>query len=293
VTRISFVMPNLNGAKTLDETMRSIQKLKIKPDEIIFSDNLSSDNSLEILKKYEDLNIKIIQPPEQLSMSEHWNFAVKECSSEWYFLLCNDDLVRHNFVIQAQKDLVKIHKNVSVISYRCEVINEKSELVKGKVSLGRSYESSAPDFILNNLKSLNINVAGVLVKKEAWIESGGYPESFQYIHDLVFFQKISMHRSIMFSPKVLGRYRIYNNGRNDAARALKTETDFKLFESTFLIELEKKYVGISRSYFKECRSGNSPRKIKKLIIENIRTLLFYILTHFRRLMEFGKLDGFK
>ena len=98
MTTVAIAIPNLNGGDYLYETLQSLQMQIVKPDEIVFSDNYSTDQSLDIVKMFPDLNIRVIQPASFLTMSENWNFVANQTKSDWFFLLSNDDLLRNTAV---------------------------------------------------------------------------------------------------------------------------------------------------------------------------------------------------
>ena len=88
---IAIAIPNLNGAKYLYRTLESLQNQIEKADEIVFSDNYSIDESLEIVKLFPDLKIRVIRPERFLKMSENWNYAVDQINSDWFF--CSQTMI--------------------------------------------------------------------------------------------------------------------------------------------------------------------------------------------------------
>ena len=119
---IAIAIPNLNGAKYLHKTLKSLQNQIEKPDEIVFSDNYSDDESLEIVKLFPDLNIKVVQPNRFLTMSENWNYVADQTYSDWFFLLSNDDLLRDTAVKRLREIVSEIEPNIGVVSFNSELI---------------------------------------------------------------------------------------------------------------------------------------------------------------------------
>ena len=54
-TNISIYVPVYNGEKTIERCINSILEQSIKPSNILILNDSSTDNTLEILKKYEGL----------------------------------------------------------------------------------------------------------------------------------------------------------------------------------------------------------------------------------------------
>ena len=80
---ISLIIPYFNESKKLENTLKSIFDLTIKPKEIIFVNSSSKDNSNlilnELIKKYQNSNIKIFNySPSSIFPSTSINFGIKK-----------------------------------------------------------------------------------------------------------------------------------------------------------------------------------------------------------------------
>ena len=81
IDSISIVIPSYNESQNINEIYRRnievIKKLSVKKYELIFVENGSKDNSLELLKKInsENKSVKVI------SLSR--NFGYQVCNSSW------------------------------------------------------------------------------------------------------------------------------------------------------------------------------------------------------------------
>lgn len=291
MTTISIVIPNLNGSTYLRQTLESLSKQKCPPDEIIFSDNHSTDESIEILQEFPALKIKLVVPPQQLSMSENWNYGVKESTSNWFVLLSNDDLLRDTALCNLRKDLMSLKMPVGIISYRAELIDEESNLILGKYPLGRNIYTNGENFLKDNLNSTKINIAATAINKEIFLLVGGYPEEYRYIHDMVFYQRVSIVSKILLSKRVLGQYRIYQRlDRGNALRKQKTELDFQIFRSTDLLQILGMFPHLEDFY---TNSGSENReKRTTTCITFARSVMFTLFTFFRRIECMLKVSGF-
>jgi glycosyltransferase involved in cell wall biosynthesis len=291
MTTISIVIPNLNGSTYLRQTLESLSKQKCQPDEIIFSDNHSTDGSIEILREFPSLEIKAVIPPRQLSMSENWNYVVRASTSSWFVLLSNDDLLRDTAVCRLKKDISDLKVPVGIISYRAEFIDEESNLILGKYPIGRNRYTDGVDFIKENLKSTKINIAATAVNKEIFLLVGGYPEEYKYIHDMVFYQRVSLVSKLLLSKQVLGQYRIYRKlDRGDSIRKQKTNLDFQIFESTDLLQILEKYPHLDNYYSDSLRENRDNRTINYFAFA--RSFVLKCFTFCRRIEVSLKISGF-
>ena len=88
---ISVAMATYNGEKYIKEQLESIIKQLNTDDEIIISDDGSTDKTLEIIKMFNDKRIKIILGPKNGTKQNFAN-AIKHCSGKYIFLSDQDDI---------------------------------------------------------------------------------------------------------------------------------------------------------------------------------------------------------
>lgn len=89
---VSIIMPNYNGAKYLPETINSVLAQTYTNWELLFVDDCSTDNSLEIIRSYKDSRIKILQNDKNSGAAVSRNYALREAKGKWIAFLDSDDL---------------------------------------------------------------------------------------------------------------------------------------------------------------------------------------------------------
>jgi len=89
---ISIVVPNYNGGATLGATLKSIVQQNYPKLELILVDGGSSDNSIDIIKKFEsDITWWVSEPDTGQSNAINKGFA--QCTGEIVNWLCSDDFL--------------------------------------------------------------------------------------------------------------------------------------------------------------------------------------------------------
>lgn len=292
MTSVAIAIPNFNGEQYLYETLQSLQMQIIKPDEIVLSDNYSSDRSLEIVEMFPSLNIRVIQPDKFLTMSENWNFVTNQVRSDWLFILSNDDLLRNTAVKRLKEIADGLAPNIGVISFKSEIINENSKLILGKFISGKARLREEYEFLKQNIKFLHINAASVAIKKVSWIDVGGFPTEYSVLHDLVFYQRVILKWGILESKEVLGRYRTYSNKPNSEARSLLVLKDFQTYEDSDLKCYVEKYPDLLRSYIFEESQTSSSLLSRIFWIQKLHSLVLSIMTICRRGQSALRHSGF-
>jgi hypothetical protein len=146
-------------------------------------------------------------------------------------------------------------------------------------------------FLKNNLKSTKINIAATAVNKEVFLLVGGYPEEYKYIHDMVFYQRVSLVSKILLSKRVLGQYRIYKKlDRGDSIRKQKNDLDFQKFESTDLLQILEKYPHLHNYYSNNGTEDRHDKAIRYSIFS--RRVTLNLFTFCRRIQVLLKISGF-
>ena len=112
---ISLVIPVFNDEKYILRLMKSIQKQDIKEIEIIFVEDCSTDNSLNIIKEYSliDKRIKYIKNDENKGCLYSYAKGVLEAKAKYTMIIDQDDML-----LSELKTLIKIS-----IKYKKDIID--------------------------------------------------------------------------------------------------------------------------------------------------------------------------
>ena len=94
--KVSVIMPVYNSEKYLAEAIDSILAQTFQDFEIVAVYDISSDNSLKILRKYarEDSRLKIIVNPEKRGLGYALNQAMQEAQGKYFARFDSDDVNR-------------------------------------------------------------------------------------------------------------------------------------------------------------------------------------------------------
>lgn len=94
---ISVAMATYNGEKYIKDQLESILEQLNDQDEIILSDDGSSDKTIDIVKSLNDKRIKIIEGPKK-GVIKNFENAISNCSGKYIFLSDQDDVWEKNKV---------------------------------------------------------------------------------------------------------------------------------------------------------------------------------------------------
>ena len=121
--RVSVAMTTYNGEKYLKEQLDSILKNIKSNDEIIISDDGSTDKTLEILKQYESKDSRIkVYKNSKLGVKKNFEKAIEHSNGKYIFLADQDDVWA---IDKVDKVLKAFNENdCSLVIHDAIVVNE-------------------------------------------------------------------------------------------------------------------------------------------------------------------------
>lgn len=95
--KYSIIIPTKNGFNYLPTCVRTIIDQEYSDYELIISNDHSDDGTKQYLDALSHPNIRIVEPPESLSMAEHWEWALSHAQGDWLIFVGQDDGLQHYF----------------------------------------------------------------------------------------------------------------------------------------------------------------------------------------------------
>lgn len=211
----SLVIPSYNGAAYIDETILSVLSQTRPFDEIILSDDNSSDETLQICRKYSD-RIRICSNPKGPSgFVNGWNNAIELSTSEYVSILHQDDLLSPNFLENIEIALSK-HPQANHIFTSCNYINNTGDIIREpreptneiKLYSGLEYIKAYQKAIISGPIHLH-RCPGVVNHKNVY-KSILYNSAAGHIADDDFFYRVAKFGCIVGIDKPLSSYRMHS-----------------------------------------------------------------------------------
>lgn len=205
----SIVTVSYNSALTISETIDSVLSQKNVTFEYIIIDGGSKDNTLEIIKSYNDPRIKYISEPDN-GLYDAMNKGVNLARGEIVAILNSDDLYTHEHVL----DRVKT-----------EMLFNSSDLISGHIyyfdkdkdTKGRIYKCSnylCPSQWLDGWQPPH---PSTFVKKNVYEHLGGYSECYKISSDYDFlFRALYLNK---FKHSVIDEYLVAMRTGGESTRS--------------------------------------------------------------------------
>lgn len=199
---ISVCIATYNGAKYIKEQLDSILPQLNPDDEIVISDDGSTDSTIEDIKSYQDARIKIISGPALHSPCRNFENAMSHSKGDYIFLSDQDDVWLANKVSVMMKAL----QTSSCVVSDCYITDENLNVISDsfRQSMGfkdgkwynlfirNSYSGSCMAFKREIMQRANPMPEGILMH-DIWLGNvAAFKYSLQFIPDkLIYFRRHS------------------------------------------------------------------------------------------------------
>lgn len=122
---ISVAMATYNGEKYIKEQIDSILNQLSENDELVISDDGSTDKTISIIESYHDSRIKLINNPYK-GVKKNFENAIKNCNKTYIFLSDQDDVwlsEKKSIILNSFKTY-----NADLIIHDCYIVNENLQV---------------------------------------------------------------------------------------------------------------------------------------------------------------------
>lgn len=180
MSKIAIVIPNWNGVDKLRRHLPNVLEAARfnKVDEVIISDDASTDNSVEVLKN-EFPEVKVVVREKNNGFSSNVNFGVSKTDADFIVLLNNDASPTRDFL----KILIPHFENKKVFSIGC---NTGGVWNKAKFKNGFFWHNQAdidPKHIKEAHQTLWASGGSAVFRRSIWDELGGLDTLFDPFYE--------------------------------------------------------------------------------------------------------------
>lgn len=195
-------MATYNGEKFIKKQLESILNQTVEVDEIIISDDNSSDNTLEVVKKLNNSKIKIIKNLKQGVISNFEN-SLKESTGNYIFLADQDDIWTLNKVEEVIKKLEKY----DLVIHNAKIINSQDKIISNEPFFG--IRNSKKGLLKNLYKNSYIGCC-MAFNRNILEKSLPFPKDIP-MHDSWIGLIAEIYGKVYFDEEVLFYYRRHEN----------------------------------------------------------------------------------
>ncbi|PHR69110.1 MAG: hypothetical protein COA67_11205 [Lutibacter sp.] len=254
---VSIIVITYNSAKYVLDTLESAKAQTYKNIELIISDDCSTDNTVEICKKWLNENkdrfvsSKLVTTNANTGIPANINRGLHAAKGEWFKTIAGDDIL-HKECIFLYVNFVLSNPEVKVVTANCQVfINTFSkenftEIKNFSEFYGYKSNITAQDQHKIFLRRCPVNSCTMFYNAKVIMDNNGCDERFRWFEDHPLYLKLTKNGTkIFYLNKVTVYYRLHNSSVYSSVNSKQIFNDFYLKSRKF--ELEYLYPEISFS----------------------------------------------
>lgn len=213
--KLSVCIPVFNGGDFIKIAIQSVLDQNFSDYEIIIIDNNSIDNTVEIVKAFNNPKIILIQNDTNIGLIPNWNKAIENANGKYIKILPADDFIYQN-CLSAQCEILDkdTDERISMVCSRRNIINDLGKILFNRGFSKKEIQISGFEAINKNIRSGG-NIIGeggaVMFRKEIIKKTGPFNSNIFYVLDLDLWYKILLYGDLYCLPEVYSAFRVSIN----------------------------------------------------------------------------------
>ena len=175
--KLTIITINRNNAEGLAKTLKSINQQTCKNFEHVVVDGASTDNSVNVIRQYEDVSIKRVWISEPDSgIYNAMNKGIRMASGEYLQFLNSGDALAGDNVVSDMLQAIEVNHYPSILYG-----NMLKDKVKGKVIRDRCF--AGQEITFGGFYKGTLNHSPAYISKELFAKYGMYDEMLKIVSD--------------------------------------------------------------------------------------------------------------
>jgi glycosyltransferase involved in cell wall biosynthesis len=203
---VSVCMATYNGEKYIFTQTKSIIDQLSNHDELVVSDDGSTDKTIAVLQSFNDSRIKIVYNNGNKGPIGNFQNALTHSKGEYIFLADQDDVWFHNKI----ETMVSLLNKYDVITCDCAIVDDNLNILKDSYF---KHAHSGPGFF-KNLKHNTYMGNSMAFKRKLMPVILPFPPNIPN-HDLWIGVVADLFYKPYFIPQVLGMHRRHNSNASN------------------------------------------------------------------------------
>ena len=224
---VDIAIPCYQYGRFLRDCVTSVLTQGIADVRVLIIDNASTDDSVQVARELakEDRRIGVIARQTNLGPHASFNEGVDWARSDYFMVLCADDLLASGSLLRAVS-LMERHADV-VFTYgtdvHCEVVG-RTPLLEHDAEGAAWTLTSGVRFIADRCRNPEHYIAAgmVLVRTAAQKQAGHYRPQLPHTDDFEMLLRLACLGRVAYTPAVQGIKRVHGSNRTDTFLAERT-----------------------------------------------------------------------
>lgn len=232
--KVSVILTSYNHEKYIGQAIESVLCQTFIDFELFIIDDCSSDNSWDVICRYEDSRIMRIRNEYRKTGIPGVNEVIQEMASGEYIAIHNSDDVWREDKLQKQVDILDGDEHIGACFTIVDYIDDNDN-VRSSDDLDIFAENNRTRHEWLRYFITNGNALchpSVLIRKKCYEECGSYPYGMVQLPDMDMWVRLCIRYEIYIIPEACMKYRVLGGLRNASAPTIDTmnRISFELYE---------------------------------------------------------------
>jgi ADP-heptose:LPS heptosyltransferase len=230
--KISVLIPSFNYARFLPMAIESVLAQDFADFEIIISDDASTDDSTDVIRRYaaKDPRIRCELHPANIGMVANWNWCLQQARGDYVKYLFGDDCLASRFALGRMAAMLDAHPQATLAASARLVLDENAEVTELWDELHRPGLHNGPQTVARCLRA-NRNLIGepsaVMFRRVA--DRRAFDPTMRQIVDLEMWFHLLLQGDLIYTPEPLCVFRRHS-GQQTAINRESRVGDLEMIE---------------------------------------------------------------
>ncbi|WP_300180636.1 glycosyltransferase [uncultured Aliivibrio sp.] len=282
--KVSILMNGYNCQKYVKEAIDSVIAQTYENWELVFINNCSTDQTLEIVESYDNEKIKCISTSENIPLGAAREVGLKYCDGDYVCFLDTDDLWLSN-KLEKQLEMFKKDIDLKMVYTGVYFINGSGKCI------GKYTPSAGGDIFRRQLVRYEINQQSVMIRNDF---DFSFDQNKKYSVDYCLFMSICAKYKVGVLESKLVKYRMHDSNLSHSVNELEWIEQKDTLDNVFQnnLDLEHMYpkeyqLAYARVFYYKARylmsvneASNARVELKKYYKTNLFYCSLYLLSLF-------------
>lgn len=238
MSKISVCIATYNGSLYIKEQLDSILPQLCETDELIISDDSSTDNTIEIIKLYGDPRIVLLENQSFHSPTYNFENALNNASGDYIFLCDQDDV----WLSDKVESFIPLLERYDLVVSDCKIVNADLEIIEDSFF---KVMKSGKGLLRNYIKNTYLGCC-IAFRKEVFNYILPFPPNIP-MHDIWIGMLVELNGNPFYLEKPTSLYRRHGENASYAGEKSKNNIFFKIkYRLDLLMSLVKRQIQIKK-----------------------------------------------
>jgi len=216
--RVSVRFTSYQHAKYIGESIKSILAQDFEDFEIEITDDCSTDNSVEIIRRFSDPRIHLKVQDQNRGVASTATESLQRCRGEYTACMCSDDIWLPGKLRQ-QVSFLDNHPEFDAVFTEVDIINEEGQKTFDPVFsnvFSKSNKSRSAWLRQFFFSGNSLCIPSVLIRTSTYKALNGQNPTLSGLSDFDLWVRFSMTHDLYILPSVFTQFRLRNDQANES-----------------------------------------------------------------------------